>query len=147
MGTPKVDVRRLESKITEEHLEIRATVDRLQTLTDPNIILIVLLDLHRQFETHFNREEGDKGLYAIIESLAPQHTDRVDKLLREHRTLMEGLNNLIRDCRAIIGGPLAKLHLDTTRFLEQMNAHDVDETEILTDCMLSEMEHPHRRSK
>lgn len=147
MGTPGIDVRSLESKITEEHLEMRATVERLQAMTDPNVMLIVLEDLHRQFENHFNREEGDEGLYAIIESLAPQHTERVDGLLREHRILMEGLNGLIRDCNALMSGPLAKLRADTCQFIEQLTAHDVAETEVLTDCVLREMENPPRRSK
>jgi hypothetical protein len=147
MGTIKNDVRRLESRITEEHLEIRAVVDRMQTLSDPNMMLLVLEDLHRMLDSHFLREEGDKGLYAIIEDLAPQHTERVDGLLREHRVLMSGLLALIRDCRALINDPLAKLRADTGRFIEQLQAHDVLETEILTDCMLHEMDNPRRRSK
>ena len=147
MGTPGIDVRRLESRITEEHLEIRAVVDRLQQVTDPNMMMLLLDDLHRKLDSHFLREEGDKGLYAIIEDLAPQHTERVDGLLREHRVLMSGLLALIRDCRALLNDPLARLRADTGRFIEQLQAHDVVETEILTDCMLREMERSPRRSK
>ena len=77
MGTPGIDVRRIESRITEEHLEIRAVVDRLQQVTDPNMMMLLLDDLHRKLDSHFLREEGDKGLYAIIETLAPQQTERV----------------------------------------------------------------------
>ena len=109
MDIARVDIRRLESRITEEHLEIRAVVDKLQTLTDPNTILIVLEDLHRKMENHFLREEGDRGLYAIIEELAPDETERVDALLREHRLLMTGLIRLIRDCRTLLNEPLARL--------------------------------------
>jgi hypothetical protein len=147
MDTAKVDIRRLESKITEEHLEIRAVVDKLQTLTDPNTILIVLEDLHRKMESHFLREEGDRGLYAIIEELAPDETERVDALLREHRLLMTGLIGLIRDCRTLLNEPLARLRADTDRFIAQLQAHDVSETEILTDCMLKEMDRPHPKRR
>jgi hypothetical protein len=147
MVTPDIDVRHIESTITEEHLEIRAVVDRLQQVTDPNMIMLLLDDLHRKLDSHFLREEGDKGLYAIIEDLAPQHTERVDGLLREHRVLMSGLLELIRDCRALLNEPLARLRADTDRFIEQLQAHDVTETEILTDCMLREMERRPPRSK
>lgn len=147
MGTPRIDVRRLESKITEEHLEIRAVVDQLQRVTDPSMMILVLEDLHRKLDSHFLREEGDKGLYAIIENLAPQHTERVDALLQEHRALMSGLRALIRDCRALLNDSLAKLRCDTDRFIEQLQAHDVSETEILTDCMLREMDQTRPRSK
>jgi hypothetical protein len=147
MGTPGIDVRRLESRITEEHLEIRAVVEQLQRVTDPNMMLIVLEDLHRKIEKHFLREEGDKGLYTIIEDLAPQHTERVDELLREHRALMSGLLALIRDCRALLNDPMAKLRADADRFIEMFQAHDVAETEILTDCVLREMDRRPQRSK
>jgi hypothetical protein len=147
MGTPGIDVRRLESRITEEHLEIRAVVDRLQQVTDPNMMMLVLEDLHRKLDSHFLREEGDKGLYTIIEDLAPEHTERVDGLLREHRLLMSGLLAIIRDCRNLLKDPLAKLRADTDRFIEQLQAHDLSETEVLTDCMVREMERAPRRSK
>ena len=140
MDTLHTDIRRAESWITEEHLEIRAILDRLQTMSDPYMILLVLKDLRDKLEGHFSREEGDEGLHAVIENHAPQHGDTADELIREHTFLSRDLTRLIKECNALLAGPLAQLKTNTGRFIERVQAHDAAETEILTDSLLEAME-------
>lgn len=140
MDSVRTDIRRAESWITEEHLEIRAILDRLQTMSDPYMMLLVLKDLRDKLETHFSREEGDEGLHAVIEHHAPQHRSAADELIREHIFLSRDLTGLVKECNALLAGPLAQLKTNTSRFIERMQAHDAAETEILTDSLLDAME-------
>mgnify|MGYP001067806839 CR=1 FL=1 len=142
MGPSRIDLRRLESKLTEEHLRIREDVARLQTLTDPTAMLETLEALR-----HFLHEEGGKGLALLVERCAPEHEKRAEALLLEHRALMADLHELIRECRALITEPLTRLRRNTAQFIDRLQAHDVSETEVLTDCMLREMERTPKRPK
>ena len=140
MDHENVNVRRAESWITEEHLEIRSLLERLQTMTDPYMMLLVLKDLREKLEAHFGREEGEEGLHAVIEHHAPQHRQTAEELIREHAFLLAEMRRLIKECNALLSGPLAQLKTNTGRFIERMQAHDVAESEILTDSLLDAME-------
>jgi hypothetical protein len=79
-------------------------------------------------------------LYAVIEHHAPQHRSAVDELIREHSFLSRDLTGLVKECNALLAGPLAQLKTNTSRFIERLQAHDATETEILTDSLLNAME-------
>lgn len=139
MPHEKLSLRRIESWITEEHLEIRSMIDRLQTMTDPYVMLLVLRDLQDKLDQHFQNEEGEEGLYTIVNANAPQHAERVDRLIEEHHVLSRELHNLVKQCNQVLSGPLARLKTDMSRFIDQLQAHDIAETEILTDAVLPEI--------
>lgn len=138
MATAKTPLRRIESVITEEHLEIRAVLERLQTMTDPYMMLLVYKDLQNKLDAHFQNEEGEEGLYAVVEEVTENHSERVDALLDEHQVLLTKLTGLIKQCNELLIGPFAKLKTDTGKFIEMLQAHDIAETEILTDAILHE---------
>jgi hypothetical protein len=141
MATEKISLRRLESRITEEHLRIRSLLDGIQTAADPNVLLPLLRELKSHLESHFDGEEGDEGLHAIIEDGAPHHTDRADRLIAEHGELMARVSRVIHECNQIINGPLRNLRESTREMVARLQAHDVAESELLTDALLRDTEY------
>ena len=143
----ETDIRRAEAWITEEHLEIRVVLERLQTMTDPYMMVLVLKDLRDRLDAHFSREEGEEGLYELIDGFAPQHRKTADDLLKEHAFLLAELNRVIKECNALLAGPLAQLKTHTGRFIDRLQVHDAAETEILTDSLLGALDQGERRAE
>lgn len=139
MCAEKISVRQGEAWITEEHLQIRALLDRISPISDPHALLPVLRELIALMDSHCDREEGDEGLHAIISENAPEHTRAVDRLLGEHRGILDDINGLIRECNACIAGPLTRIKNERDRVIKNIQHHDAAESEILTDALLQEV--------
>jgi hypothetical protein len=139
MCAEKITVRQGEAWITEEHLQIRALLDRIGPISDPHALLPLLRELKALMDGHCHREEGDEGLHAIISENAPEHTATVDRLLGEHQGILTRIDDLIRECNACVAGPLTGIKNDRNRLIKEIQHHDAVESEILTDALLQEV--------
>jgi len=129
-------IRETEAQITEDHLRIRALLDGIHRIGDPQVLLPLLRELKGVLDSHFEVEEGADGLYAIVTEFQPNHAAKVDELLEEHHQLMSAIDTLIAECNACIAGPLAEIKRGVQALYSKIQDHDAAETEMLTDVLL-----------
>lgn len=132
--------RETETRITEDHLRIRALLDGIHRIQDPHVLLPLLREMKGVLDDHFTLEEGVDGLYSLVSEFEPDRAARVETLLAEHHQLMGGLDALIVDCNSCINGPLARIKKNLDAFYSKIQDHDASETEMLTDVLLKMMQ-------
>lgn len=132
----QASLRKSESRITEDHLRIRALLDGLRKIGDPHVLIPLLRELRESLDDHFTIEEGDDGLQEIASEYAPSRVAQVEELLAEHGTLLTDIDALIRQCNHCISGPLAEIRTSLHAFFEKVQRHDAAESEILTEALL-----------
>jgi hypothetical protein len=132
----QASLRKSESRITEDHLRIRALLDGLRKIGDPHVLIPLLRELRESLDEHFALEEGEDGLQEIAAEHTPSRVAQVEELLAEHGTLLADIDALIRQCNHCISGPLAEIRSDLQSFFEKIQDHDAAESEILTEVLL-----------
>ena len=136
MSSDTILIRQTEAQITEDHLRIRALLDGIHRIGDPQVLLPLLRELKGVLDNHFEIEEGQDGLYAIVTEFEPSRAGKVDSLLEEHHELMSAIDTLITKCNACIAGPLTEIKRGVQALYSKVQDHDAAETEMLTDVLL-----------
>jgi hypothetical protein len=129
-----------ESRIMEDHLRIRALLDGLNAIADPNVLVTLLRDLRQTLDNHFALEEGDEGLHSMVALLDPDRAGNVDELLSQHRQLMALVDDLIRECNECIAGPLKGIRRNVNTLYTTIQNHDAAESELLTELLLKALQ-------
>lgn len=129
-------MRESESQITEDHLRIRALVDGLKAIRDPNVLVTLLRELRKTLDEHFALEEGEEGLGALASEYAPDRVGEVEGLMAQHARLIKDVDDLIKTCNACISGPLKDIRTKVHGLFDFVQHHDVAESEILTEVLL-----------
>ena len=140
MHTEIASIRMSESRIMEDHLRIRALLDGLNAIPDPNVLVTLLRDLRQTLDNHFALEEGDEGLHSMVALLDPDRAGQVDELLSQHRKLLVLVDDLIRECNKCIAGPLAGIRRDVNALYTTIQNHDAAESELLTELLLKALQ-------
>ncbi len=126
------------SKIHEEHLELRKTLERLRAAEEPEQLITMLADLNTQLEHHFEEEEGEEGLAQIIESTLPQNMRHLDKIFDEHKEFLSRVASLMHRARDLQGEQI-KLHADVNALCHDLHVHEQNETKLITDAVYTDI--------
>ncbi len=126
-------------QIAEDHHNLRQALAHIGTITDIAVLLPALEKLYRALEDHFALEEAADGLTQTIGDSAPHHLNRLDRLFEEHKTLLGTLSGIMQKGRTCLDGPVAEVLGDVKSLSDALHAHEVTETELLTDAVYTDL--------
>jgi hypothetical protein len=119
------------AEVEEDHRHVEALLDRLEVTTIPWRLTPLLQDLHRVLVRHFQLEEGHGGPLDMLSEAAPSHGDRVEALIRDHRRMLNDLQDLIHDTQDHPNGPPEGILHETRRLVDRLRRHEEEENLIL----------------
>ena len=126
-----------QSTIQRQHDMLNSLIDaianRFQHDHHPSRNLVSLLNaLAFHLQTHFEFEEGDDYFNSLVEK-APRTAATVERLLREHREMLEEVENMIQTARADLDQKrdTEELAKQYTKFREKLHEHEHMENDLL----------------
>ncbi len=126
-------------QIHEEHLHLRALLERIAGTRGLVPLLELLGELGAALEAHFAHEEAPGGLQDVVGSSAPHLLERVDVLFDEHRQCLAELERLRSAARAALDGPVAEVLAGVDDLCRMLHDHEAAETEILSGSLYDEL--------
>ncbi len=127
------------ASIEEDHDAIKEVLGRMQTITDPQVLLPVLNELRGALSEHFAREEEPEGMHEIVASMAPNSVASLQNILAEHEVFTQRLDRLIEETRACVEGPQAGILRETAELTESLHDHEERETALFTDAVFTDL--------
>lgn len=126
-------------QIAEEHRALRLLLERLETTSDPQALLLRLDELRGLLARHFAREEAPDGLHGVIDASAPHLVVSVQGLFEEHREYLAELERLAGTVRACLEGPVAEARRGVTELCRKLHEHEAAETLLLAGAMYDDL--------
>ncbi len=126
-------------QVLEEHRRIKQSSDRLDKTTDLRLMVPLLQELRILLDEHFEQEEAPNGFPAMIAEPAPHHARVLDELFDEHKIILNTLDGVIEKALFCLNGPLASVRREVAALCQQLRAHEVRETELLTDTVYTDL--------
>lgn len=126
------------ARIAEEHRALGATVRRLETTGDLQLLLPLLGELRAQLEAHFASEEGEGGLEEAIGTDAPHLLSSLQQIFTDHRAFLAHLDDLSAKTRVCLDGPVAEILGGAARLARDLRAHEERETELLSESLYTD---------
>jgi len=122
----------------EDHRALQTVLGRLEASTDIQLLLPLLEELHRLLQGHFAREEAPDGFRAVFEE-SPHLYDALDGLLGQHPKFLRDIDQMTRDARACLEGPMAKLREEVRVLCDRLHDHEAEETRLLTEALYTDL--------
>lgn len=126
-------------EIAQEHRQIRALVEELETTSGLGALLPLLADLRGLLVTHFAREEAPDGLHRVVDGAAPRLSTSVQLLFDEHRQMLAALDGIEERGRACLEGPVAEVRRSVLELCRQLHEHEAAETELLAGALYEDI--------
>lgn len=126
-------------QIAEEHRALGELLGRLEATRDPHALLPRLEELERLLKSHFQREEGAEGLHEMVGESAPHMLTSVQRLFEEHREMAARLDELIRETRRCIEGPVAQVLTGASDLACRLRDHEQAENELVAGALYEDL--------
>jgi hypothetical protein len=125
------------SELIREHERIESTLRALEAARDPSSACASLDELHRQLETHFEREENAGGLLAAIGGNAVSLLPQVNLLFDEHRELATLIERLRERCQRLVAEE-AEVRGESLALIERLRDHEQRESALFVTAVYTE---------
>jgi malate synthase A len=83
----------------EDHGQLEELLARLNEAMEVSSMTAALQELNALLTDHFAHEEQAKGLFGLIEAKVPQHQAQIERLVEEHREILQLLQTLMERSR------------------------------------------------
>jgi len=130
---------RAQGQIAEDHQDLRQALVKLRQTSELTLLLPQLARLRAELQEHFELEEGDEGLAQAIGESAPHHLNRLSKLFEEHVAMLAAVDGIIDQAEVCLQGPVAAVLRDVTRLCGQLEEHEANETQLLTEAVFTDL--------
>jgi len=134
-GPPKPSL----SQIADEHRHLRETLERVEQATDLTALIPLLEDLRNQLEQHFAEEEAPGGLADAVGESRPRYQRHLDKLFKEHKSMLAATASIMERAQRVIDGLKAEILRDVRQLGHDLRAHEQTETELLMESVYSDI--------
>ncbi len=129
----------IDEWLLAEHRRIREITDRFDSAAGLPELLAVLAEARPTLAAHFSGEEADEGFYDRVRSMAPNQTERVDRLEREHQAFLSEVDGLAARAQACLAGPVAQIFGDARSLAQRIRKHEVAEDQIVADSLYGDL--------
>jgi hypothetical protein len=116
-----------EDGISEQHHTIRQLIGSLGASDELEHFGQQLVRLEQVLESHFKLEESPEGFEQILGSRGYEASNRMDRLVKQHPTILAALRELEDQVQDVLGR--------TGRLIRMIKQHESAETELLTDVL------------
>jgi len=132
----KLDARR---RIGEEHKELeRLLVDLIQT-QELERLRTMLAELATLLRSHFETEEGPRGIHEVVGEQAGHALPTVQRLFEEHRQILVRIEQLrirVADC---LDGPVRRAVADVRELAATLKRHEEEEEQLFADAFYTDL--------
>ncbi|MHC5065623.1 MAG: hemerythrin domain-containing protein [Planctomycetota bacterium] len=118
----------------EKNPEFVNLTRELQNCTDLDVMGETLAKLRAVLVQHFKGEEASEGLFEVITQKAPQHSHTIERLIEEHRAMLNGLDDLSERVQNF-KKDIAKI---TEEFGAGLEKHETEEVDLYNDTLIIE---------
>jgi len=122
-----------------EHRRIREFTHRFESAVELRELLAVLGEARPDLAAHFLGEEADEGFYDRVRSMAPNQTERVDRLERQHQAFLADLDGLAGRAQACLAGPIAEILSDARSLAKRLREHEIAEDNVVADTLYGDL--------
>jgi hypothetical protein len=126
-------------QIAADHHHLRTILEALMATAEVAQIVPKLEHLRVELVDHFELEEGEQGLAQAIGEAAPNTLNRLDRLFEEHRAFLSTIDGIIAQANAYLKGPEAELQSKIRSLCARLEAHEVDETELISEAVFTDL--------
>jgi hemerythrin len=135
MAAEAKDARGDLERIESAHRLILGLLGDLDAVEEPAQIGKLLDPLAQVLPGHFSDEEGPNGLYEELQAARPANHSRLRALEREHREILQALEELRRQWRDP-ERDLDRIKRAKTAFIQRVRCHEEAETCLYMDTYL-----------
>jgi hemerythrin-like domain-containing protein len=142
----------LAERLLQEHEVVRQIIHQLELLVEEGGLIgqdadwgrrlcTELAAFRQHLQRHFALEEEGGFLLDVVTHL-PQATERVENLRREHREILQVIDELIHDSNLLAYGtglPLVKFRHQILQVLSTIRRHEADENALVQRVFYQEV--------
>lgn len=122
-----------------EHRRIRELTNQFERAAELRELLAILGEARPNLVAHFLGEEADEGFFARVRSTAPNESQRVDRLERQHQAFLADLDGLTARAQACLAGPVAEILGDARSLAKRLREHEVAEDTVVADTLYGDL--------
>jgi hemerythrin len=123
------------ARVEQAHDAIFRCLRELDDAREPADISKILEPLARLLPEHFTDEEGANGIYEELQAARPANRARLKSLEREHREILQALDELRRLSREL-EERLGRVREEKSAFTQRVRSHEQAETCLYMDTYL-----------
>ena len=123
--------------VLDDHKELTGLLGRLREARPREELGTLLASLRAVLSRHFQREEGENGLFEIIHARAPRHRQAIEDLRSEHRDFVTDLEELVR--RAEQGPQPEQMADHVADFVDRLHQHERNESHLWIDTLSTDL--------
>jgi hypothetical protein len=131
--------RRGDESIESDHRFLRAALDWLRAATGEGSIVVLLEDLDKYLQGHFEAEEMKGGFFDSVLHDTPRHAHRIEELRAEHVTIAELINKALGGLAPPYGVASDELRSQVGAIAEMLSQHERKENAMLQDSLESDI--------
>lgn len=122
-----------QRRIDDEHRRLSALLGQLTLGRDLERTHHRLVELRELLVTHFETEEGPRGLHELVAEAAAHRLPNVQHLFEEHRALLTRLDRLSTRLRELVDGPVASVMSEVAELAATLRRHEADEEALFSE--------------
>jgi hypothetical protein len=120
-------------RIDEEHRKLTALLGQLALGRDLEKTDHRLGELRALLVSHFETEEGPRGLHELVAEGASHRLPNVQHLFEEHRAILTRVDRLRATLRDLLDGPVAAVMSEVAQVGSTLRRHEADEEALFSE--------------
>lgn len=126
-------------RIDDEHRQLGDLLRSLVHTNDLNRVESLLADLHTLLIRHFEGEEGEQGLHAVVGEGASHRLPNLQHLFDEHRLILARVDALRAATAAALAGPVAEIADGVANLAELLRRHEAEEERLFGEAFYTDL--------
>jgi len=126
-------------RILANHRRLKKILSHIAEGTEYGELPTQLAELGVVLADHFHDEEGDDGLFEVVDERAPQCHATIEKLRQEHRALTDELAELCETARSGSEDDHARTQERAMGFVTRLKDHEERETRLFLDSWCTDL--------
>ncbi len=126
-------------RIDDEHRQLGELLRALVHSHDLSRVETLLADLHSLLLRHFEGEEGEHGLHAIVSEGAAHRVPNLQHLFDEHRVILARVEELRAATASALAGPVARIGDGVASLADTMRRHEAEEEKLFVEAFYTDL--------
>lgn len=126
-------------RIDDEHRQLGELLRVLAHSHDLTRVDVLLSELHGLLLRHFEGEEGEHGLHAIVSEGAAHRIPNLQHLFDEHRRIVAQVEALRTATAAALAGPVNQVVDGITGLVDTLRRHEAEEERLFLEAFYTDL--------
>ncbi len=131
--------RAARTRIDDEHRQLGELLRSLVHTHDLHRVDTLLGELHALLIRHFEGEEGEQGLHAVVGEGAAHRLPNLQHLFDEHRVILARVDELRSSTSAALAGPLTQISDGVANLAEMLRRHEAEEERLFGEAFYTDL--------